>query len=62
LFVLPSFVLPFTLPASGAGVPYSVLCGDEFCGLGLFLQVLEVDPGASRGVSFTPPLELIHGQ
>jgi hypothetical protein len=62
LLVLPTFVLPFTLPASGASVPYSVLCGDEFCGLALFLQVLEVDPGASGGVSFTQGLELIHGQ
>jgi hypothetical protein len=61
LLVVPSYVVPSTLPVGGASLPYPVLCGDEFCGLALYLQVLEVDPGASQGVSFTEGLELIHG-
>ena len=54
--------LPLALPAAGTSLSYSVLCGNEFCGLGLYLQVLELDPGASQGVSFTTGLELIHGR
>lgn len=62
LLVLPSFTLPFTLPPAGASLPYQVVCGDEFCGLEIYLQVLEIDPGASKGVSFTAGLELLHGR
>src|SRR5262249_26904910 len=61
LLVLPSAVLPFTLPGAGASIPYSVLCGDQYCDLGLYVQVLELDPGASQQISFTQGLELIHG-
>jgi hypothetical protein len=61
LLVLSSAVVLFTLPGAGANIPYSVFCGDQYCGLGIYLQVLEGDPGASQGVSFTQGLELIHG-
>jgi hypothetical protein len=31
------------------------------CGLSIYLQALEIDAGASRGVSFTPGLQLVLG-
>jgi hypothetical protein len=61
LLIRPIVLVPFVLPAAGISVPYDVPCGDAYCGFTVDLQVLESDPGASRGVSFTPGLELFHG-
>jgi len=45
----------------GLSMPVAVLCDSQFAGLAIYLQVLEVDPGASQGVSFTPGLQLVLG-
>jgi len=34
----------------------------NLCGIEVFLQVLEIDPGAARGVSFTAGLKLVLGE
>jgi hypothetical protein len=49
------------LPGAGLGIPGIVPCENALCGRSVYLQALEVDPGASRGVSFTPGLKLVFG-
>jgi hypothetical protein len=61
LFVVPSHLFVLPLPAGGLALPGPVPCDDIFCGLSVFLQVLEVDVGASKGVSFTRGLHLVLG-
>ncbi|MEW6741477.1 MAG: hypothetical protein AB1486_01860 [Planctomycetota bacterium] len=61
LLVRPDWVRRLYLPAGGASLPGDLPCDPAFCGLHVYLQVLELDPGASRGVSFTPGLELVFG-
>jgi hypothetical protein len=61
LLVTPSIVFSLVVPGSGIDLPYDVPSDSNLAGLSLFVQVLEVDPGASRGVSFTEGLELVHG-
>ncbi|MEW6745734.1 MAG: FG-GAP repeat protein [Planctomycetota bacterium] len=56
LLVLPSWSFIFSLDVSGA-IMFLIVPGDcVFAGLRLYLQALEQDSGASRGVSFTPGL------
>jgi hypothetical protein len=50
-----------TLPPSGLALPVTLPCGYDLAGSSFFLQALETDPGASRGVSFTEGLELTLG-
>jgi hypothetical protein len=63
LLVIPALVLPVTLPAL---VPLhlegSIPDDPALVGSSVMLQLLEADPGASRGVSFTPGLELVIGE
>ncbi|MEW6745176.1 MAG: SBBP repeat-containing protein [Planctomycetota bacterium] len=62
LLVQPDWVFTLPLPSGGAStLNGDVPCDPAFCGAHLYLQVLELDPGASQGVSFTPGLELILG-
>jgi hypothetical protein len=49
------------LPAPGLVVPLAVPPDPSACGLHLYGQVIEVDPGASAGFSFSPGLELVFG-
>ncbi|MEW6741422.1 MAG: FG-GAP repeat protein [Planctomycetota bacterium] len=58
LLVVPRFTIPFVLPGSGAALPGEIPCDGALSGLALFLQILERDVGASRGVSFTRGLRL----
>ena len=58
LLVTPSFLVSLGIPATGS-TPGGLLPADPTLdGLSLYLQVLEADPGASDGFSFTPGLEL----
>jgi hypothetical protein len=50
-----------TLPGSGLTLDVETPCNVGFCGLELCLQALEMDAGASDGVSFSPGLQLILG-
>jgi hypothetical protein len=61
LLVAPTIVLILPLPAGGLALPALVPCNPLLCGVSIFLQALEVDGGASRGVSFTPGLQLVLG-
>jgi hypothetical protein len=61
LLVVPANVLLFTLPPGGLVIPGALPCDGALCGSAILLQALEADPGASRGVSFTPGLRLILG-
>jgi len=58
LLLAPAIVFPLFLPPGGASLPAAVPGDNVFCGVAVFLQVIEVDPGASKGVSFTPGLRL----
>ncbi|MFO0982984.1 MAG: integrin alpha [Planctomycetota bacterium] len=57
----PWLILLVTLPEGGLSLPVDVICDSSYCGLEIDLQCLEVDPGATRGVSFTPGLSLVLG-
>jgi hypothetical protein len=46
------------LPTQGLTLKVETPCNVSFCGLELCLQGLEVDAGASHGISFTPGLDL----
>ncbi|MEW6744847.1 MAG: PQQ-dependent sugar dehydrogenase [Planctomycetota bacterium] len=56
--LLPEAVVIFPLPSGGASLPLAIPCDASLCGLIAYFQVLESDPGASAGVSFTPGLKL----
>jgi len=49
------------LPASGASLSDLIPNDDDLCGFTVDLQAIEADPGAAKGVSFTPGLELVLG-
>jgi hypothetical protein len=61
LLVLPMSVVVLNLPGAGIGLPGAVPCDPSLCGVAISIQALELDPGASRGVSFTPGLQLVLG-
>ncbi len=61
LLVAPAFEFLVTVPASGLLVPVTIPTLPTFCGLTAFGQALQADPGASKGVSFTPGLGLTFG-
>ena len=54
-------MLPVTLPPAGLSVTVTIPCDLTLCGLSVNMQVLELDAGASKGVSFTPGLNLVLG-
>jgi hypothetical protein len=53
--------LPVSIPASGLSLPEALPADLALCGVSIFVQGLELDPGAQVGVSFTPGLELFFG-
>jgi Tol biopolymer transport system component len=53
--------LPFPISSIGAAISGDLPADPDLCGLSLYLQILELDDGASKGVSFTPGLELLLG-
>jgi hypothetical protein len=62
LLVEPAFTVAIGLAPTGATLVGDLPDDDGLCGVVLDLQVLEADPGAPRGVSFTPGLELLIGR
>jgi len=62
LLLLPTTTLLFVLPPVGATLTANVPRDDSLCGLVFDFQSLELDPGAAKGVSFTPGLELAIGR
>jgi hypothetical protein len=59
LLVLPSRVCLLPLPGAGLAFSGVLPCDDALCGLSVYLQVVEIDPGATKGASFTPGLRLL---
>src|SRR5262249_25406857 len=52
LLVEPANILALGVPGAGLAVDLVVPCDELLLGLSCYAQLLEVDPGASRGVSF----------
>jgi hypothetical protein len=61
LLVVPVLALVVGLPANGTSFSGAIPNDDGLCGLTIDLQAIESDPGAGKGVSFTPGLELVLG-
>jgi hypothetical protein len=61
LLVSPGWILTLQLPGNGFPFLATLPCNVSLCGLAIFMQALEVDPGASRGISFSQGLQLILG-
>ncbi|MFO0983492.1 MAG: calcium-binding protein [Planctomycetota bacterium] len=62
LLVYPQVVVPMALPAGVNALPVDIPCDCGLGGLAIYLQVLEQDPGASQGASFTRGLALVLGR
>jgi Tol biopolymer transport system component len=60
--VLPTLVIPLTFSYSGDAFTGDIPNDRRLCGIALDLQAIESDPGAAKGVSFTPGLELLLGK
>ncbi len=56
----PPVLIP--LGPAGGSIPLAVPDNLPFCGLALYWQILESDPGAAHGVSFSPGLEIVLGR
>jgi len=61
LLVVPSFVLPITFSFGSDSFVGALPNDPSFVSTELELQVVELDPGAAKGVSFTQGLELVLG-
>ena len=61
LLVLPLYAYGLALPSAGFVLNGTVPADPRLVGVTVDLQVLEADQGATRGVSFTPGLELVLG-
>src|SRR5262249_47831972 len=61
LLVTPTYLIPITLILKSTPLNGMVPSDDNLCGQSLYVQALEVDPGASQGISFTAGLRLILG-
>ncbi len=61
LLVVPVFTLLIGLPPGGTSISGGISIDDDLCGFTIDLQAIELDPGAAKGVSFTPGLELLLG-
>ena len=55
---IPAFAFPIPMPATGFTLAGSIPPDSVLCGIDLYLQFLEIDPGASHGASFTRGLNL----
>jgi hypothetical protein len=62
LLVVPVITQLVGLSPWGASVVGDVPDDEALDGLGVDLQAFELDPGAAKGVSFTPGLQLILGR
>jgi len=61
LLLVPVLTLPLYVRWIGSTIEAGIPDENQFCGLEVYLQVLEVDPGAAKGVSFTAGLNLLLG-
>lgn len=61
LLVAPTLTFWIPLPAGTTTLTGSIPNDPSLCQVAVDLQAIEADPGAAKGVSFTPGLELILG-
>jgi hypothetical protein len=61
LLVVPSLVIPVVFSYGDDTFTGTIPNDPKFLGTSVDLQAIEADPGAAKGVSFTPGLELIFG-
>jgi len=61
LLVVPFLTIFLDIPANGISIAGDLPDDDTLCGFPVDLQAIEVDPGAAKGLSFTPGLELVLG-
>jgi hypothetical protein len=61
LLVLPLLTVPISFAFGADSFTGSLPPDDTLVGVNVDLQVLEFDPGASKGISFTPGLDLVLG-
>lgn len=61
LVVNPQIVAPIAIPSPSLSIPAVIPNLPALCGVPLFVQALEVDGGASKGVSFSQGLTLVLG-
>ena len=61
LLVDPLLFVPVTLPAGSLTISGSIRNDPSLCGISVDLQALELDAGASNGLSFTAGLDLLLG-
>jgi hypothetical protein len=61
LLVVPAFTFLVTLAPSGLSIGGDLPADDALCGFEVFVQALELDPGAAKGMSFTAGLKLVLG-
>lgn len=61
LLLEPIYIYPFILNSAGALLDFDIPCDLSLIGQNFDLQVLQIDPGASQGISFTQGLELLIG-
>jgi Tol biopolymer transport system component len=62
LLLVPALTLFVTFSYGGDSFTGTIPNDYPLCGVAIDLQAIEADPGAARGVSFTPGLELILGR
>jgi hypothetical protein len=62
LLVVPAFTFLVTLAPSGLSIGGDLPADDALCGFEVFVQALELDPGAAKGMSFTAGLKLVLGR
>ena len=56
------FLTPVIVPPTGWRESVTIPYDTALCEVEAFLQILEIDPGATRGVSFSPGLKLTIGR
>jgi hypothetical protein len=61
LLVVPAQFLTIPLLAGTTPLPGSIPQDASLCGISVYLQVLELDPGASKGIAFSQGLQLALG-
>jgi hypothetical protein len=61
LLTNPATMARLLVPAGGLAILSPLPCDSALCGFSVYLQALEMDPGATEGVSFTPGLRLTFG-
>jgi hypothetical protein len=61
LLVLPAITQLVTFSYGANSYTGAIPDDEKLCGVTIDLQAIEADPGAAKGVSFTPGLELVIG-